>query len=343
MKIKDKPYLSHEKFRKFFKELEELGFEEKNPNHMMREIKESGSVPYLKKKFEGRERVYEKEMGVHRIFVDTSFVNSINDINEEDFKWIGLKTKGNPIKFFWFPVLRSLNSCDTVISDVKMLIELVVEWPSCEECKERLMLVRYPQVMHLMQFVCSNSKFRHRKQNIVPYAVFDVPTMSDENSLRMFNRYKQFYEYEYRQQMKDPNVKHEYRRVLRARARELAQLSYHQKTISLEILKNFLTIPTMTVLIMTENTASRSMLQPCTNTCGAFLFLAFQFIRSTIKMYEGHISRRGRILADRGRVQESQRGNASYSRIYGWHRAVSNARACCDGHHRSRGSGEGYV
>ncbi|MDB5189023.1 MAG: hypothetical protein JWM92_621 [Candidatus Nomurabacteria bacterium] len=224
MKIKDKPYLSHEKFRKFFSDLEALGFEEKNPAEMMKEIRASGSVPYLKKKFEGREKIYERKFGIRKIFVCTSFVESINDINKEDYIWIGSKTIGNPITFFWFPLRRSPNFSINALADVEMLIEVVIKWPVCQECHQELLLVHYPEVMHLMMYICGNSKFIHRRQNRVPYAVFDNPKLSDKTSLRMFNRYQQFYQYEYQQHLIDPDKKHEYARTLRAQRKRQAQL-----------------------------------------------------------------------------------------------------------------------
>ena len=239
MKIGDKPYLSYENFEKFFRDLEALGFEEKNPDQMMREIKESGSVPFLKKKFQGREKVYELKRGIKTHFVCTSFVPSINDINKEDYVWPAQKTKGNPTTFFWFPLLRTENFMENALKDVKMLIEVSEKMPKCPECGEELFLVHYPEVMHLMRYVCGNTKFIHRHQNNAPYAIFDNPNLSEETSMRLFNRYQQFYEDEYKRQLANPDVVHQSARVLRAGRKKEAQCLHDQKFNQFGDIKKF--------------------------------------------------------------------------------------------------------
>jgi hypothetical protein len=216
------------KLMSLFNELElRWDFKEIALKRKYTEIIEDNWAPFLKKKFKAAKKVYVKDFysklrRKKTIYIYSSVLVS-NDINDQDYIWILEKEEGNPVKFFWFPIIRSENFIDTVLEAVKAIIEVTERSPFCSECNEELFLVHYTGVMHLMAYICGNSAYRHQKQNIVPYAVFDNPNLSDETSLYLFNRYKQFYEGEYRRQLADPDRKHYSARVLRAEKKAVAQ------------------------------------------------------------------------------------------------------------------------
>ncbi len=230
MRLGDRWYLTDINFEKVFSELEKMGFERPSVQEVRINIQRKNSIPYLKKKYEGAERIYEHKhpSKPRKVFVDTTHVDAINDINEHDLIWIGYEDERTTILFFWFPIVRTLNFVDNTIDHARMMLDFMYAIPVCPECGDDLAPVFVDsKIENLMKFICINSKFIHSKEFLKKqYFIFDV-ILPERSSQLLFEGFRKNLEYQHKKTfMENPPGSARFQRAERKKA---AQQKFYQQ------------------------------------------------------------------------------------------------------------------
>jgi|GEM_PF-3229979 len=157
MKVRDKAYLSQEKFFTLFEKLEALGFAKKPVTEILEDVKKvKTSLSWLaKRKKEGIETCYRRIVKNCEVVVLTTYSEKLNGAKEYDSAWVVVRNLITNTVLFSFEIRRTLHFITRLLDVSVAHMEVARKWPDCQFCKAT-MGVMYTQdnKMHEREFTC---------------------------------------------------------------------------------------------------------------------------------------------------------------------------------------------
>ena len=159
IKMKDRSYLSLERFMWMFIEFGMLRLKEKSIDLMMHEVREItvAHAWLAKKKKEGIEKCFHGLINDVEVIVLPTWSDKIGGPKEEDVGWVLNVDTVTKTVLFSFEIRRSPNFIDHMLANAKAHIEIAKKWPLCPLCNIHYGVVQTESgKMHEREFVCLN-------------------------------------------------------------------------------------------------------------------------------------------------------------------------------------------
>jgi len=208
MKVREKSYLSREKFLALFEKLEALGFKKKTVAEVLEDVKkEKVSLSWLaKRKKEGVETCYRKLAKNCEVIVLTTYSEKISGAKEHDSGWVVVRNLISNTVLFSFEIRRTLNFINRLLAVSMAHVEVAQKWPECQFCAMSMgVMYTAENKMHEREFICINKLCvgYFQSTNIL---LTKLP-LSETNKKIFLEPYIRFEKYDEDNKTKDKRVK----------------------------------------------------------------------------------------------------------------------------------------